>query len=183
NAFLLYWLKDKGFSFFQVRDILKAWEKGVSGKYFLSGFFMLNLDRDKFILGPIEPPTQSIEVNQHDIEVIINGVTYELLSLEPDKEIDRSRENAMLDKSLLSFPLTIRNWEEGDKFKPLGMSGFKKISDFLIDLKVPLIKKNKVRVLCSGAQVVWIVGFRIDERFKVTCSTSSVLYFKKRNHV
>ncbi|MEX2513800.1 MAG: tRNA lysidine(34) synthetase TilS [Cyclobacteriaceae bacterium] len=183
NTFLQYWLKDKGFSFFQVRDILKAWENGISGKYFLSGNFMLNLDRDKFILGPIETLTQSIQVNQHDIEVIINGVTYELLNLEPDKEIDRSRDNAMVDKSLLSFPLKIRNWEEGDKFKPLGMSGFKKISDFLIDLKVPLIKKNRVKVLCSGGQIVWLVGFRIDDRFKVTRSTTSVLYFKKGNNV
>jgi len=62
----------------------------------------------------------------------------------------------------------------------LGMKNFKKISDFLIDLKVPLILKNQVEVLCSENEIVWVVGYRIDDRFKLTSLTKTALYLKKR---
>jgi tRNA(Ile)-lysidine synthase len=62
---------------------------------------------------------------------------------------------------------------------PLGMQQFKKISDYLIDNKVPLIKKDKVKVLCSRGKIVWLVGYRIDERFKVRPTTRKVFYLNK----
>ncbi len=183
KSLLYYWLKEKGFGFLQVADLVSAKKKGEVGKCFISREWMVNLDRENIILGPIENDMQEKILGIHDIDVAVNGNTYDLLTMGPQTPLDRSTENAMLNKSLLDFPLTLRNWEQGDKFKPLGMSNFKKVSDFLIDLKVPLIKKRMVKVLCSGGQIVWLVGFRIDDRFKVGGSTPSILYIKKKKNV
>jgi tRNA(Ile)-lysidine synthase len=71
--------------------------------------------------------------------------------------------------------LLIRKWQKGDYFQPLGMSGFKKLSDFLIDEKIPLHQKENVWLLCSGQKIVWVMGHRIDNRFKVTPETRQVL--------
>jgi tRNA(Ile)-lysidine synthase len=75
----------------------------------------------------------------------------------------------------LKFPLTLRLWRDGDAFKPFGMKGKKKISDFLIDEKVPLHEKAQQYVLLSSSDVVWLVGRRIDERYKITDSTEEIL--------
>ena len=68
-----------------------------------------------------------------------------------------------------------RKWRSGDSFFPLGMSHRKKVSDFLIDQKVSFAEKNDITVLESGGDVVWVVGHRVDDRFKVTGQTKSVL--------
>jgi tRNA(Ile)-lysidine synthase len=80
----------------------------------------------------------------------------------------------------LEFPLLIRKWKTGDYFQPLGMSGFKKISDFLIDEKIPVHQKEKIWLLCSGQKVVWVMGHRIDNRFKITEETRQILKIEIR---
>jgi len=82
---------------------------------------------------------------------------------------------ACLDADLLSFPLTVRPWLRGDAFRPLGMKGRKKISDFLIDKKLPLFEKEHTFVIVSGEDVVCVLGHRIDERYKVSEATRNVL--------
>jgi tRNA(Ile)-lysidine synthase len=84
---------------------------------------------------------------------------------------------ATVDEHLLRFPITWRKWKEGDWFIPLGMKNRKKISDFLIDTKVSLAAKETVTVLESGGEIIWVAGHRIDDRFKVTESTSDVFIF------
>ncbi len=74
---------------------------------------------------------------------------------------------ALLDFDKLSFPLKIRKWQAGDKFRPLGMKGFKKISDFLIDEKISRFEKENTHVMLSKDEIIWVVGHRIDDRFKV----------------
>ena len=78
-----------------------------------------------------------------------------------------------LDK--LVFPLIVRKWQSGDRFYPLGMLHSKKLSDFLIDTKVPVNFKERIQVLVSEGNIVWVVGQRIDNRFKVTEETKNVL--------
>jgi tRNA(Ile)-lysidine synthase len=87
---------------------------------------------------------------------------------------------AALDADKLQFPLTIRIWENGDRFIPLGMKGFKKVSDFLTDVKTPHWEKERQQVVCSGSHIVWIVGRRIDERYKVSDSTKTVAEVSKK---
>ena len=85
---------------------------------------------------------------------------------------------AQVDASGLGAMLTIRNWRPGDWFIPLGMEGRKKLQDFFTDEKVPAAERSRVPILLSGENIVWVVGYRIDERFKVTQNTTRVLYIK-----
>ena len=86
---------------------------------------------------------------------------------------------ALLDADKLQWPLTLRRWREGDSFVPFGMSGHKKVSDFLINEKVPLPEKSRQFVLISGGDIVWLVGRRIDDRYKITDSTENILRLKQ----
>lgn len=82
---------------------------------------------------------------------------------------------ALIDESKLRYPLRLRRWREGDWFIPFGMTGRKKVSDYLIDRKVSVIEKNRQFVLVSGDDIVWLVGMRIDDRYRIENSTENIL--------
>lgn len=90
------------------------------------------------------------------------------------KPLFRER-SLLLDADLLEFPLLGRRWEEGDRFMPLGMTGYKKVSDYLTDIKLDKISKNCQPVLMSGDKIVALIGQRIDERYKITAHTKNIL--------
>ena len=79
----------------------------------------------------------------------------------------------MADSGNLQFPLALRTWRQGDKMIPIGMKGRKKISDMLVDAKIPLHMKNKQLVLLSENEVVWLAGLRASELFKITKNTKN----------
>ena len=83
-----------------------------------------------------------------------------------------------VDKNILEFPLTVRIPEKGDYFYPLGMSGKKKLSKFLKDEKISLLEKEKINLLCSNNTIVWVIGKRLDDRFKITENTTEILKFE-----
>ena len=107
-------------------------------------------------------------------------IVYEKIARTPDFTIPGDEKTVALDADKLEYPLTVRTPKPGDRFMPLGMRGFKKISDFLIDSKVPLYDKQKVQLLCSGNDIAWVVGMRIDERFKVTKDTTTIMLFRQK---
>ena len=80
-----------------------------------------------------------------------------------------------MDAKLLKFPLTLRQWQEGDYFHPSGMTGKKKLSKYFKDEKLSLLDKENVWLLCSGDDVVWILNHRSDNRFIVTEDTKDIL--------
>jgi tRNA(Ile)-lysidine synthase len=82
---------------------------------------------------------------------------------------------ALLDADRTGMELYVRGWKEGDRFVPLGMAGRKKLQDFFTDAKVPCDQRGSVPLVMSGDQIVWVVGFRVDERFKATNSTQHIL--------
>ena len=91
------------------------------------------------------------------------------------QEIDLSNSSiAALDFEKLSFPLTLRKWQKGDFFTPLGMQGRKKVSDYMIDQKFSILQKEDTWVLCSNNEIVWLVGHRLDDRFKLVAQTEKV---------
>ena len=180
HSMLYYWLRDFGFSFADVQDIFSSIDKGESGKTFHAGSFMLNKDREYLILGKSDFDWEEKKIEQHEISIQIKDKIYDLLHLEGEIETDKSKENAMLDMDKLQFPLVLKKWEPGDRIIPLGMDKPKKISDLLVDLKVPLIQKKQVLVLWSGNEIAWVVGRRISEHFKFGTNTKRVLYFKNR---
>ncbi len=86
---------------------------------------------------------------------------------------------AQLDADRLQFPLTLRRWRDGDWFVPFGMTGRKKVSDYLVDAKVSAAEKQRQFVLVSGDDIVWLVGRRIDDRYRLTSETETVLRITK----
>ncbi|MBN7813823.1 tRNA lysidine(34) synthetase TilS [Algoriphagus pacificus] len=180
TSLLYFWLRSYGFNSDQSQEIYQACLTGDSGKLFETPSFILNIDRRKLILAPRVIDFSQIEVSKDDLGFALPEGNYELLKINAPCELDTSRINAMLDLDQLSFPLKIRSWEEGDRFIPLGMKNSKKISDFLIDLKIPLIKKQEVKVLESGGEIAWIIGHRIADWAKQTAATRKILYLKRR---
>src|SRR5690606_12703064 len=179
-SLLFYWLLPYGFSFQQLDDLLSTLQKKEAGKVFLTAEYALNLDRDHLILGPSSEEFEESNIEGSAIGIKIGNDVYDLLVLDPPLAPPASSVEAMLDRDKLSFPLKIRPWQQGDRFRPLGMKNFKKVSDVLIDMKLPLIHKRNIRVLCSGDDIVWVIGVRIDDRYKITPTTRSALYFKKQ---
>ncbi|WP_179354035.1 tRNA lysidine(34) synthetase TilS [Winogradskyella vidalii] len=92
-----------------------------------------------------------------------------------DAIAETSKDIIYVDKNKLEFPIELRLWEEGDVFQPLGMKGKKKLSKFLKDEKLSLVEKENTWLLTSNNKVVWVVGMRADERFKITDETKQIL--------
>jgi tRNA(Ile)-lysidine synthase len=93
-----------------------------------------------------------------------------------------AQHQATLDAAHIKFPLTWRTWKAGDAFYPLGMSNRKKVSDFLIDLKLSRTDKESVTVLESLGEIIWVAGYRIDNRYKITDHTREVVIFTLYPH-
>ncbi|EPA00598.1 tRNA(Ile)-lysidine synthetase [Indibacter alkaliphilus LW1] len=180
SSMIYYWLRNYGFNISDVEDLIKAIEEGHSGKNFHSDEYFLNLDREYLILARSDFEWESQSIEKNDISMSFKFGKYDLLHVKKDFPLDKNPENAMFDEEKLRFPLKLRKWQTGDKFMPLGMQKEKKVSDFLIDLKVPLVEKKKVAVLESGGQIIWVVGYRIAEQFKCKEESKHILYFKKR---
>lgn len=150
--------------------------RSETGRYMYTTTHRLLNDRGKIIITPREEePHAEHSFNSID-EMRISGLFSEMRITKPsDEALPASQLIASLDLDLVSFPVTVRHWEPGDRFMPLGMKKMKKISDFLIDLKVPVSEKEKVLLLLSGNEVVWVMGYRIDDRFRITDRTSKIL--------
>lgn len=158
-----------------IRQIFQGLSAGP-GKQYFSKSHRLVRDRDYLFISPLpdrENPVYYIEAG--DMELFIPfDLTIEKISKEKFRMIKDPRV-ACLDYGKLEFPLLIRKWRQGDYFQPLGMTGFKKLSDFFVDEKIPLHEKEKIWLLCSGQKIVWIMGYRIDNRFKITPGTEQIL--------
>jgi tRNA(Ile)-lysidine synthase len=109
------------------------------------------------------------------IEEIGKEVVIEELNRDKFRNYSGPSTTALMDYESLQFPLKIRNFRPGDRFYPLGVKGTQKLKDFFIDHKVPKFERPKIPLLISGEMIAWIVGYRIDERVKVTEKTKKVL--------
>jgi tRNA(Ile)-lysidine synthase len=163
-ALLFEILHPKGFNSSQIMEIYQAVD-GQSGKVFTTPDYRVVKDRDRFIVQPM-----SAEDNKPPFEL-----TYHDNDYTPDFVIPRESRFACLDRDKLPGKLVLRKWKEGDSFVPFGMKGRKLVSDFLTDLKLSVIQKEQQWLLCSDEQIVWVVGKRIDNRFRVDGSTKKIV--------
>ncbi len=172
-------LKKYHFNFSQAKQVWDRRDEG-SGKYFDSPTHRINIDRGQFIISKKNlQQFHSLEVMQNLKAIEVGRVTLNFSTQVREKvAITNQKAVALLDLERLKFPLTIRKWKNGDWFIPLGMKKKKKLSDFMIDEKIPLNLKEEVFLLMSGDSVVWVIGHRIDDRFKITESTTQVYQAK-----
>ncbi|MFP4023056.1 MAG: tRNA lysidine(34) synthetase TilS [Thiohalospira sp.] len=179
ETYLFEFLAPYGFSNTQINDIITSFD-GISGKQFFSPTHRLIKDRSNLILEEIS----LAQPKPFFIDESTNQTTYPIqLNLEKiekteDFQINTQKNIAQLDYHKLEFPLTLRKWNKGDYFMPLGMKNLKKLSDFFIDQKIPIPEKEKVWIIESGNKIAWIVGLRIDERFKITENTTQIFQLK-----
>jgi tRNA(Ile)-lysidine synthase len=157
---------------FEISQLLQA----EAGKIFYSETHRLVKDREVFILTPRAEDQQERFYIEKDCLSIAVPFEVQFSKLKKDEQFQFSREKniADLDFDKLDFPLMLKKWEQGEYFQPLGMTGFKKLSDFFIDEKFSIPQKEDAWILYSGGKVVWIVGHRIDNRFKINKNTDAV---------
>lgn len=177
KVMLQKFLQSKNYHFDQIKNILTATEEQAVGKLFESPTHVLNVDRAQWVLKLKDQQAfRPILIQEEDEEVMLNGKSIQLFFEEKTEDYVLATEAhiACLDAEKLEFPLEIRKYQEGDWFCPLGMNQKKLISDFLTDKKVPLVKKQNTYLLLSKGSVVWVMGHRIDNRFKVSDKTEEV---------
>ena len=154
----------KEYGFFDIDSIFKVID-AESGKIFYSKNHFLIKDRNYICISKLikNRTLEIFKVNNYIEDPI--KLSLELVDKFKLAE-DKNKRVAVLNYDKLQFPLTLRNWKEGDWFIPSGMKGKKKLSDYFVDNKFSLIEKKRCFVLCSNNDIVWIVGHRIDERYK-----------------
>ena len=172
-------LQEYGFNETTVNDLISALDKHP-GRIFESPGFSLLLDRDQLILKPKrQQNNQPVYLKEDDHDVIFGNYKLTLLHDESPLIIKNNPMAASIDAGLLVYPLTLRPWQSGDYFYPLGMKTQKKLSDFFISQKVPLILKNEIPILVNGnGEIIWVGGYRPDDRYKVTDKTKKVTIFE-----
>ncbi len=178
---VLLWelVKNLGFNFQVCRDVLQPHQPG---KKFVGEHHCLVVDRGELILTSAASRKEEPRLIDAGVETVV-GMTGSLefkviakkgFALNPDPSI------AQVDAGIIRYPLLWRPWKPGDRFIPLGMDNEKKLSDFFIDARISLPDKDQVTVIESAGTIVWVVGMRIHDRFKITDDTSEVLTIKFR---
>ncbi|MGV3763417.1 tRNA lysidine(34) synthetase TilS, partial [Parapedobacter sp.] len=175
QLFLLYELfKPYGFTEAVLGDLAAALP-GMPGKRFSSPSHMLYLDRAVVVMRRSEAPTDEMATIHEDADTICwNGCCFEP-GWSTDTVVRAGAHMAQFDADRLVFPLQIRSWHTGDAFHPLGMKGSKKLSDFFVSLKIPVYRKHRVPVVVNGnGDILWVVPYRMDNRYKITAKTKKV---------
>ncbi|MBN2028784.1 tRNA lysidine(34) synthetase TilS [bacterium] len=164
----------------EIETILRLIEKGRKGSVYCLKNDLMAIKQNNWIsFTKMGPPVKEIKVKvgqEYDIPDL--GMRFHAECIKKEMEMGMFTNNRWieyLDYDTLTMPLKIRSWNHGDWFIPLGMSGRKKLHDFFIDAKVPKYKRASVPLLIGGENIVWIIGYRIDDQFKVTDQTTRIL--------
>ncbi len=148
----------------------------ISGKKFYSSTHILVKDRNYYIISKNNGNTETRIYIDEDCRLKDYPINlkFEKIEYNHPGQLIFSEDIAYTDYSKLVFPLILRKWHYGDYFVPIGMTGMKKLSDFFVDIKLSLPEKENIWLLTSNSQIVWIIGKRLDERYKITSSTSKI---------
>ncbi|MBK0381361.1 tRNA lysidine(34) synthetase TilS [Pedobacter sp. SD-b] len=173
-------LKDFSFNETSITDLINALN-GIPGKQFFSDTHHIILDRENIIIHKIENKHLSdLAVFESDLTFQFDNYRFKQNKLTAFPSSFTSNENTIfVDQSLLVYPLKLRFWQQGDVFKPFGMKGVKKISDFFINQKVNVKQKASIPILINGdGKIIWVCGLRGDDRFKVRSNTKKIIIFE-----
>ena len=169
SSLLFELLHPYGFNSSQIKDIYQSLF-GQSGRRFHSSQWEVLRDRDSLILHSF-----SGEETDH----VPPTLTYETVDITPEFIILRDKHIACLDADKVTLPLTVRKWQAGDKFTPLGMKGKKNVSDYLTDRKFTLFQKEHQYVACQGDKIVWLIGERIDNAYRIDADSKRALIVRQ----
>jgi len=177
-------LRQFDFSEQVVNNLLLSLEK-QPGKLFESATHQLVLDRQEVIINQKkERGNEVAAIGENQDQIYFQGFKLRFLHDETPLIVKNNPMAASVDAAKLIFPLSIRNWQTGDYFFPLGMQGRQKLSDFFVHQKVPLNQKSTIPVLVNGNnEVIWICGYRLDDRYKVSTGTKKVVTFELSNRI
>lgn len=178
--FVLYELLSSAYGFKgDVIDALcRALDEGGSGRRFYARDWVACSDRNRVVVSRIEEQDScEVEVPKGALRAYCgNSVLYfEEQNIDLVESLQVPAQMALFDADKLQWPLRLRRWREGDWFVPFGMAGKKKLSDLLIDQKLSLMEKQRQLVLLSGEDIIWVVGLRTDDRYRVDDRTEQVL--------
>jgi tRNA(Ile)-lysidine synthase len=170
-------IKDYGFGEKQVHEIEKLADS-ESGKFIENEAYQIIKHRSWFIISPKIERSNTIAIEEGVKQIRFYGGLLEIKSMGSKNSILSNEQNvALIDAKEIEYPLLLRLWKEGDYFYPLGMQKKKKLSRFFIDQKLAKNEKEKVWIIESAKRIVWVVGKRIDNRFKITPKTKQVIQF------
>jgi len=178
EPFIFELLFPKGFNSDVVHKIARCVDEERWGRIFFSQKYRAIVDRYNIVIVPRDKDVEDKEfdIEQDKLEMFTPiHLAIRQFPMSPDFKFSRDNKIAHFNADKLYFPLTLRRWRNGDTFRPLGMKNFKKLSDFFVDQKMSRVEKEDVWVLESGGEVMWIVGQRIDDRFKVVNGCKEVL--------
>jgi tRNA(Ile)-lysidine synthase len=174
-------IKDYGFGEKQVPEVQKLLN-AASGRFVENENFQVIRHRNWLIIAPKTPVTGIIAIDKAQHMVRFPGGMLEFNLLSAGKlKLESEANIALLDAKHIEYPLVLRKWKTGDYFYPLGMTKKKKVSRFFIDQKLSRNVKENTWILESGKKIIWVVGMRIDERFKIIPTTRNVLKINLTN--
>jgi tRNA(Ile)-lysidine synthase len=174
-------IKHYNFTAHQTQEVVTLLQS-ESGKYVQSPSHRIIKNRKWLVISP-----NKISEAAHILIEEEGSLQFAMGSLQVKKIINNqfsiinNQEVAQFDAAEIKFPLLLRKWKQGDYFYPLGMQKKKKLSRFFIDQKLSLTQKEKVWVIESNKKILWVVGMRIDDRFKITGTTKAILQFEFKN--
>ncbi|HWI90020.1 MAG TPA: tRNA lysidine(34) synthetase TilS [Flavisolibacter sp.] len=168
-------IKDYGFGEKQVGEVIKL-ANADSGKFIENEQWQIIRHRNWFIIASKTTSVETIAIEEGIEKLCFSGGKLELRSIPKEKfQLQKKEAIAQLDVKGIEYPLLLRKWKQGDYFYPLGMRKKKKLARFFIDQKLPKNQKENIWVLESNKKIVWVIGMRIDDRFKVTDATKEIL--------
>ena len=174
-------IRDYGFGEKQVDEVKKLMEAD-SGKFIENQQYQIIKHNNWLIIAPKIADAKTIALERNNDPVKFNGSQLQMQFLPVEKfDLDKSPAVAQLDANHIEFPLLLRKWKQGDYFYPLGMRKKKKLARFFIDQKLSKNQKENTWVIESNKKIIWVVGLRIDDRFKITSSTKEVLQLTTSN--
>jgi tRNA(Ile)-lysidine synthase len=176
NTIVYEIIKDYGFTAHQTDEVVGLL-KSDTGKYISSATHRIIKNRNWLIIAPNKTTeAENIFIEEDDRLVVFQQgqISLELFTTQNLKPQTQNH-IAQLNAANIKFPLLLRKWKTGDYFYPLGMKKKKKLNRFFIDQKLSLTQKEKTWVIEMDKKIIWVVGLRVDDRFKITDSTKNIL--------
>ena len=170
-----------GFHAAQIPEIIKLLE-AETGKFCQSATHRIIRNRKHLVIAPLSDQLPSvISIAENDQTILFSGGTIEQTTIAYERiPMDTPANEIYISTAELKYPLLLRKWQQGDYFYPLGLNKKKKISKFLIDLKLSITDKEKVFVLTSQDKIIWVVGLRLDHRFRLQATSGEAMHLVHR---